>query len=187
MYTGGDTTHFLRMWLIDSSHWSNGAWMEWERWSIKWEWWSGTVEEYSRAAVTLSSVDRTAITKGFGTTAVADNVTSINNDPWVSEGFFLKVAIVVCPEVAKKIFVWGAKSSEILFYPLKTKQTSFICWKFNRKVSNFKIQGPWPLPAPFRQPRNDHSMHDFAQPIRVKSRYHNRVQAHNCLSTQMCF
>ena len=90
MYTGGDTTHFLRMWLIDSSHWSNGAWMEWERWSIKWEWWrwSGAVEEYSRAAVTLSSVDRTAITKGFGSTAVVDNATSINNDPWVSEGFF---------------------------------------------------------------------------------------------------
>ena len=43
----------------------------------------------------------------------------------------------------------GDKNGKISFYLLETKKTSFICLRFNRKMSNFKIFGcpsfrrPW--------------------------------------------
>ena len=43
-------------------------------------------------------------------------------------------------------FQGGRKNGEISFYPLETKKTTFLL-KFNRQMSNFKIQGNRAPPA----------------------------------------
>jgi len=44
-----------------------------------------------------------------------------------------------------KDFSRGCNSDEIFFYLLETKRTTFLCQKFDRKISDFKIQDPLPL------------------------------------------
>jgi len=48
MYTGGDTTRFLGMWLVDSSH-------------------RNTVARVLEGVVKLPSIDLSVVTKGLGT------------------------------------------------------------------------------------------------------------------------
>jgi len=64
-------------------------------------------------------------------------------------------AIVDFPGVAKKIFAEGAKSGEISLCLLRNLGNNLFCENFDRKMSNFKIQGgighplpPLPTPMP---------------------------------------
>ena len=51
-----------------------------------------------------------------------------------------------------KIFLEGAKTGEICFFPLKTKKTTFFCWEFKN---------------PFRRPPSDTHASSFCKIFQI--------------------